>query len=373
MPLTTLQKINIAKLSQAYAAADIAKSGLYGGGCDLSLPRKIYCIRKNVEWLYNQSIQPLLTPSLTATVVSSTEIDLSWDSVLYATSYVLQRALNSTFTSGLTSIYQGALLAFSDTALTASTTYYYRVVATATGYTNSAYGYVNKTTEAAAFSPTDIADIWAWYDASEGVTGTTSVSNWADQSGNGNDLIQATSNRQPILLTGVVNSLPVIALKSGSGTQGRMKTAEVFPFVDEATIFLVASQEINGDQGDSQGVFIEYASDSEIKRNGTSDAVLSTLNADSVGGGAISDATFYLVRVVVTDGTDSELFINGVSVGSGTAFAGVAQQEFFIFQNHNLANTGSKQFAAIIPYTRALNGTEIGQVETYLNNKFNLY
>lgn len=48
-----LEKINIAKVSQFLASNDIAKAGLFGGGQDLQLPRKIYCIRKSVEWLYN--------------------------------------------------------------------------------------------------------------------------------------------------------------------------------------------------------------------------------------------------------------------------------------------------------------------------------
>lgn len=55
MSLTVLQKINIAKLSLTYASVDILQSGLNGGGIDLNLPRKLYCIRKNVEWLYNLS------------------------------------------------------------------------------------------------------------------------------------------------------------------------------------------------------------------------------------------------------------------------------------------------------------------------------
>lgn len=53
MSLTVLQKINIAKLSQGYALEAIVKGGLYGNGIDLNLSRKLYCIRKNVEWLYN--------------------------------------------------------------------------------------------------------------------------------------------------------------------------------------------------------------------------------------------------------------------------------------------------------------------------------
>lgn len=45
----------IAEISQYMASNAIDNGGLYGGGEDLSLPRKLYCIRKNVEWLYDLS------------------------------------------------------------------------------------------------------------------------------------------------------------------------------------------------------------------------------------------------------------------------------------------------------------------------------
>jgi len=53
--LTVSQKITIGLLSEAYSTIDILKSGLYGGGIDLQLPRKIYCLTKNIQWLYNLS------------------------------------------------------------------------------------------------------------------------------------------------------------------------------------------------------------------------------------------------------------------------------------------------------------------------------
>lgn len=53
--LTVSQKITIGLLSEAYSTIDILKSGLYGGGIDLQLPRKIYCLTKTIQWLYNLS------------------------------------------------------------------------------------------------------------------------------------------------------------------------------------------------------------------------------------------------------------------------------------------------------------------------------
>lgn len=49
--LTVNDIIDIAKKSQFLSTVSIKQSGLFGGGIDLQLPRKLYCIRKNVEWL----------------------------------------------------------------------------------------------------------------------------------------------------------------------------------------------------------------------------------------------------------------------------------------------------------------------------------
>lgn len=52
--MTVAEKILIAELSQYISLNAINKSGLWGGGEDLSLPRKIYLVRKGVERTYNQ-------------------------------------------------------------------------------------------------------------------------------------------------------------------------------------------------------------------------------------------------------------------------------------------------------------------------------
>jgi hypothetical protein len=50
---TVPQIIQIAKLSQALADDDIAKGSLFGRRLDPLLAVKIYCVRKDVEWLYD--------------------------------------------------------------------------------------------------------------------------------------------------------------------------------------------------------------------------------------------------------------------------------------------------------------------------------
>lgn len=54
------------------------------------------------------------------------------------------------------------------------------------------------------FTPADVPNLICWYDAALGISFGTGmdVAAWADQSGNGNDLLQATQTNQPLLVAG---------------------------------------------------------------------------------------------------------------------------------------------------------------------------
>jgi hypothetical protein len=99
------------------------------------------------------SLTTLNTPTLTATVISATQIDLSWTNVAHESSYKLEWSANGT--TGWTQI-GGTIAAnttsFSHTGLTASTAYYYRVSAIGDGvsYATSGFGTANGTTSAAS-------------------------------------------------------------------------------------------------------------------------------------------------------------------------------------------------------------------------------
>ena len=93
----------------------------------------------------------LSTPTLTATVISATQINLSWTNVANESSYKLEWSANGT--TGWTQI-GGTIAAntitYSHTGLTASTAYYYRVSAIGDGvtYATSGFGTANGTTSA---------------------------------------------------------------------------------------------------------------------------------------------------------------------------------------------------------------------------------
>ena len=94
-------------------------------------------------------IAGVLIPPATLTfgTTTTTSIVINWTSGdSDGTGYILQRATNSGFTTGLTTIYTGSNLTFTDTGLTTGTTYYYRIVSTAINFNNSGYRTANHTT-----------------------------------------------------------------------------------------------------------------------------------------------------------------------------------------------------------------------------------
>lgn len=95
------------------------------------------------------AIAALSTPTLTATVISSTQIDLSWTNVANedaSPGYTIERSPNGSSWSALTTK-AANVTTHSDTGLTAGTHYYYRVKAEGSGrYSDSGWGTDDDTT-----------------------------------------------------------------------------------------------------------------------------------------------------------------------------------------------------------------------------------
>lgn len=91
----------------------------------------------------------LATPVLALSVISDTQINATWAAVTDASNYQLYRATVSDF-SDETLIYDGSLLLFNSTGLTAATTYYFRLKARGYERMNSAFDSDSAATTAAA-------------------------------------------------------------------------------------------------------------------------------------------------------------------------------------------------------------------------------
>lgn len=106
---------------------------------------------------YN-AISALSTPTLTATVISDTQIDLSWTNVANEDGYLLEWSPNGS--SGWAEVEETAAndTSSSHTGLDAGTQYFYRVKALGSGrYSDSGYGTDDATTSAGPFASDDFA------------------------------------------------------------------------------------------------------------------------------------------------------------------------------------------------------------------------
>ena len=97
-----------------------------------------------------------------------------------------------------------------------------------------------------SFSPTQIAGLQAWWDASDSSTITSSssaVSQWRDKSGNARHLAQATGSKQPLTATDSINGLNVLKF---DGVDDIMTTSSFIYGLGACTVFVVC-------KGASQG------------------------------------------------------------------------------------------------------------------------
>ena len=81
------------------------------------------------------SVSPAVPTGLTATAVSSSQINLSWSPSAGATGYEIERSLSAA--SGFGVVGTSTMTSYSDTGLTAGTTYYYQVIATGGGISSA--------------------------------------------------------------------------------------------------------------------------------------------------------------------------------------------------------------------------------------------
>jgi hypothetical protein len=102
-------------------------------------------------------VAPAAPSGLIAKTVSSSQINLTWNSSAGATGYEVERSLSAT--SGFAEVGTATTTKYSDTGLTAGTTYYYKVIATGGGYSSAASSVAIATTTGTR-PPTTGESIW---------------------------------------------------------------------------------------------------------------------------------------------------------------------------------------------------------------------
>ncbi|MEZ0254519.1 MAG: hypothetical protein ACAI37_04540, partial [Chthoniobacter sp.] len=232
--------------------------------------------------------------------------------------------------------------------------------------------------------PIPTSGLVLWLRADEGVTVVDSsnhVSTWLDQSGAGN-YVTATSGLQPVLVDSAINGLPAIDF-SGSeimSTNGTVLAADSF------TVFLIAipqsaitlySESTSGTQGQSGQL---YALGSANPNNSAAGACISV---GTNGASIFEYASGYMPPLAVFSGgisTSCPLTVVYDSKTPTIYYCGVAEvtgltsprSDVYAPTQVGAADYGNfvGYIAEVLIYNTALNDSDRGTVESYLQGKY---
>lgn len=222
------------------------------------------------------------------------------------------------------------------------------------------------------FDPRSIPSLAAWYEATRGVTlnGST-VSSWADLSGNGRDLTQATAANQPTFSAGEINSRPAITTAAAN----RFMDTAAWTFVNTVSVFLVAKN-----TGTSFAGFFQRGTVNERHAafRGQGGAAANTLYArrgDSNEGTASYSSSAYNVLQFNYSTTLSQVIVNGVAGTSNTTSVSYNSDakllRVFSLSNGVYGLIGG--IAEFLYYDRNLGtSSEAAAIRRYLGNKYNI-
>jgi hypothetical protein len=249
---------------------------------------------------------------------------------------------------------------------------------------------------AAPFNPASISGLALWLKADAGVTlSGASVTQWADQSANGlNAIGNVPGAVNPEFVSNVQNGKPIIRFGIDDGATVLRTNPTTFGNSGEFTIFSAY------DYNDDNNIWAELISKGDLSTAEFSQISLTarfinsedpTYSAFGVMGGDLQ-WQFLLGEPAITSwaivcGIQSisnnlqEYYINGSMVSSSSSVAGINQLNISI----GIGNSGIESpfpsnyggfrgdLAEIIFYNRKVTNLEREQVESYLNNKYDIY
>ncbi|MBS1638150.1 MAG: T9SS type A sorting domain-containing protein [Bacteroidetes bacterium] len=230
-----------------------------------------------------------------------------------------------------------------------------------------------------------------WLKADVGVTNATnnaSVSAWNDQSGNGNNVSQATGNSQPIYQTGIINGFPAILFDNNNGTNDKLQGADS-PTLDNTSgyTFFTVSRQLNLD-GASARVIVSKRNSVDVDESfmlfyytGNKFFVdVQTTNNRFNSASAFANNTNYIIDMVydgtLASGSRSKLYIGESLDVSATETSTLVPDNNSPFVVGSTDATDPRPFggyiAEIIGYRVALNKASRIIINNYLSSKYNI-
>lgn len=221
---------------------------------------------------------------------------------------------------------------------------------------------------AAAFAPTDLANLVLWLKADDGPDDPVDdqpVATWSDKSGNGRDATQGTAAQQPTYKTDIQNGKPAVQF---DGVDDDLATTN-FTITQPYTIFVV---DRNLTPGGAPKVHI---SNKAANNNGIHDAAGhggTYLYSGSIVGISATPQNFHIYQVA-WNGAATDYAIDGGSLVEGINPGAAANPDGLVLGSLGATNHANIQICEVIVYDPAIADADRISVRDYLNDKYAIY
>jgi hypothetical protein len=231
------------------------------------------------------------------------------------------------------------------------------------------------------FTPPSLPGLVLWLDATQitGVSGGASLGTWPDESGNGFDAVQTSGPAKPIYALNQINGLPAVVFSQTSFQTLLCPNEQYVNGTDGSWSCFVVGWSTNAGGGITNAVNGDQAANSPTVRIAQFIRIVGTysLNAVEVGHGSATGGSPSITTVnvfgAVCDTSTIAARLNSVQVASasngGALVLGTCGLD--ISNRNNGSNAyWNGPMGEVLFYNRALTGTEIAELETYLTAKW---
>jgi hypothetical protein len=226
--------------------------------------------------------------------------------------------------------------------------------------------------------PQRASNLLLWLRGDAGVVSSSgNVSQWTDQSQNGNNASQTTGSNQPTVVTNALNGLGTISF---NGTNQWLSLASGFAnFTQGASIFVVTKPtsittgvrflDFGNGQTNNNISFREQASTgfSLYSYNG---ATASNVTSST----GLGTGSYQLLEAIHSGAGNATLYSNGAQTAQGNLsnINNVARTGNFIGKDFNTTTFLNGQIAEILVYNSALTNGDKAAIESYFKSKYNV-
>jgi len=255
----------------------------------------------------------------------------------------------------------------------------FNVPAISTPYGNPFGKVIGAESVVAGFVPTDIASLFLWLDAEQGITlNGPDVAGWADQSGNGNLAFQGSASKQPFFNSTGIGSKPSVAFDASTFENMEVPDSPSIDITSSFTFYVVCNA-----LSDAEAHFISRNQNLGYRWRlitGFKSAVI--ISDDGVGfeqeisPGSISSATDVILEVHYQVGGTVNFTQNGVALGGAqvNALSGVFSNSAILFIGSITAVSSffDGDIAQILLYSTLLSTADRNNNISYLGNRYGI-